>query len=120
MAMERIVLLAIPANGGFLDLAQYDDPKNGGNGDGIIDARDGIWPLLRLWVDLDHNGISTPNEIFPLEEMGVNIISLDYHDDRWTDPFGNLFRYRARINPDDPDASHVGRTIFDIFFITEQ
>jgi hypothetical protein len=39
--------------------------------------------------------------------------------ERRRDEFGNLFRYRSKINPDDPDVSHADRVAYDIFFVVE-
>lgn len=101
---------------GFAALAVYDDPKSGGNGDGIIDSRDAIFSSLRLWIDENHDGVSQPEELHTLPSLGVNSISLKYSEDSKTDKYGNLFRYRARLNPDTTTDS--GKIVYDVFFVT--
>jgi hypothetical protein len=101
---------------GFLALAVYDLPVNGGNGDGIIDSRDAIFSRLRLWIDRNHDGISQPSEIYTLPALGVYSLSLSYKEDRKVDQYGNLFRYHAQINPGGP-AGSLGRMMYDVFLL---
>ena len=106
-----------PTPNGFAALAVYDLPANGGNGDGMIDARDAIFTSLRLWIDANHDGICQLEELHTLPSLGINSISLDYHESPRVDEYGNVFRYKSRVNPDDPDASHAGHTAYAVFFV---
>jgi hypothetical protein len=102
---------------GFLALAVFDRPENGGNSDGVIDYRDSVYSKLRLWQDKNHNGISEPEELHTLAELGVASISLRYTESRWKDANGNTFRYRGIIKRR-PEASD-GIFIYDVALVPD-
>ncbi len=82
---------------GFQALAMFDQPGMGGNGDGKLTAADFIFSRLRLWVDADHDGVSTAGELSSLQDRDVVEIALDYKESRRRDAAGNEFRYRAQV-----------------------
>ena len=100
----------------FTLLAAYDDPANGGNGDGIISAGDGVFGQLRLWVDGNHDGVSQPGEFLPLDAAGVVSIEFAYERTGRRAGLGNNYRYRGVVHL----ASEASVTIWDVFLATAE
>jgi hypothetical protein len=59
------------ARDGFEALAQYD-----GNQDGVMDAKDAVFANLKIWVDTNHDGVSTASELHTLNALSVQNIQL--------------------------------------------
>lgn len=94
---------------GFFALAEYDKPANGGNADGLIDQHDAVYEQLRLWRDLNHNGICEPGELNGLADWNIDAIALDFKESKHRDKWGNGFRYRSSVI-----GNNTGRWAYDV------
>lgn len=100
------------ARNGFLALAEFDKPANGGNADGVITKADAIFASLLLWQDLNHNGTSESVELKTLASLGLAKIDLVYKKSLRTDGNGNIFLFRSKIMDD--KAVQRGRWAWDV------
>ena len=90
-----MILEGRSAPNGFVGLAQYDSRLLGGNDDGFISEADAIWPQLRIWVDLDADGVSTAQEMRTLRSYGVKALETIPKIRKYFDAAGNVIPYWA-------------------------
>lgn len=102
---------------GFVALAEFDKIEKGGNGDGQIDVQDAVYSRLRLWMDMNHNGVSEANELFSLPQRDILGISLKYQVLPFVDEYGNRFRYRAKV--ESSRSTQVGKWAYDVFLLPD-
>ena len=74
----------VEAANGFQALGDLDV-----NGDGKVDATDPAFASLRVWQDVDGDGVSTPGELQSLADSGVRSLSTSYLDSTGVDGQGN-------------------------------
>ncbi|HYX26670.1 MAG TPA: hypothetical protein VFC23_21130, partial [Thermoanaerobaculia bacterium] len=101
-------------------LAVYDTPAFGGNGDGMIDQQDLIWPHLRIWMDKNFDGICQKPEVSSLAAWKIVAISLHYEALGRMDGSSNLHQltgqYFKRINGREGRFEIRPMAIEDVYF----
>ncbi|HEU4597089.1 MAG TPA: hypothetical protein VFS10_18300 [Pyrinomonadaceae bacterium] len=103
---------------GFHALAVYDRPEGGGNDDGKISEEDAVFSSLRLWRDVNHNGVSEAGELSTLPQLGLSSIEVRYKESKRRDEHGNWFRFRAKVR--DERGAQLGRWAWDVFLVSSR
>lgn len=85
-------LFGSPSQDGFAVLETFDS-----NGDGVIDETDEAFSQLRVWRDLNQNGVSDSGELQTLAEAGITSIALTRTDVTGTNQ-GHSIGYEASFS----------------------
>lgn len=101
------------ATNGFDALREFD-----ANGDGKVDSDDPVYASLRVWLDLNHNGVSEPYELVPFEQLGISALFTDFTEMFRRDRNGNLYKYRGTAAVAGPNGQQLERRVYDVFLAT--
>jgi hypothetical protein len=98
---------------GYEALAVFDQPQNGGNGDGLISDSDSVFQQLRLWIDSNHDAVSQQDELSTTGDHNIESFDLSYNTSNRHDQHGNILRHKSKAH-----RSHGGvlQTV-DVFFM---
>jgi hypothetical protein len=103
----------LPVTNGFDAMLELDANRNG-----LLDDADPVWPELKLWRDLNHNGISEADEISTVASSNLAAISTTYYWRGRRDQYGNLFRYASYASFRNEAGNIRSRPIYDVFFLS--
>lgn len=84
------------------------------NKDGFVDARDSGFSTLRLWRDLNQDGVSQANELFTLASQGVGKLATAVTDTNTTSA-GNILDWKSTWYKAN---GTVGGNFYDVLFET--
>jgi hypothetical protein len=97
----------VKADNGFKALAQYDI-----NADRRIDSADAVFASLRVWVDANADGVSTPAELLTLQQAQVQYLNVEYENSNKVDPANNERRQISYFVQTDGQV----RQLHDVWF----
>ena len=92
---------------GYAALAELDS-----NGDGKVDAADEKFADLRVWRDLNSDGISTASELFTLEELGIASLDTAYKNTHTGLAGGNTLVQQGSFTKADGSSGQMGDVNF--------
>ncbi|MEC1641053.1 calcium-binding protein, partial [Schinkia azotoformans] len=95
------------ASSGYEALAELDDNK-----DGKIDNQDGKFADLRIWRDLNQDGLSSERELFGLEQLGIKSLNLAYSNVNIQDSSGNIVSRKGSFEKTDGTLASLGEYLF--------
>ena len=93
---------------GFAALAEHDD-----NGDGKIDAQDAVFEQLKVWSDLNQDGVSQAEELFTLEQLGIQSLDLNHQAVNQRQGNGNSVARLGSYTTTDGNSHKMGDLLFD-------
>ncbi len=95
---------------GFAALGTLDS-----NADGVIDAGDAGFASLRIWSDLNQDGVSQANELQTLSQAGISSLSLTaVNSPSGTEIRNNIVARTAQFTRSDGTTGSVGDITFDV------
>ena len=92
---------------GYAALVELDS-----NGDGKVDAADEQFADLRVWRDLNSDGISTASELFTLEELGIASLDTAYKNTHTGLAGGNTLVQQGSFTKADGSSGQMGDVNF--------
>ena len=95
------------ADNGFDALRQYDD-----NSDGVIDSQDAIYNQLKIFRDINQDGVSQEEELFGLGDYHISSLNLNYTLSDYIDENGNEHRQVSSYT----DSSGASHELTDVWF----
>lgn len=91
------------ATDGLQALADLDS-----NADHKIDSADAAFSQLKVWKDVNSDGISTSNELHTLSELNIKSLNTTYTTTNITDPSGNIQTHAATYETTDGMIHQMG------------
>ncbi|WP_370470190.1 hypothetical protein [Snodgrassella alvi] len=96
------------AQNGYEALKEFDS-----NFDGKVNAKDKNFSKLRVWRDLNHDGITQENELFTLEQVGVKALYLEHQNTNSSLGNGNTLTQTGSYEKTDGSINKMGDVNFE-------